>query len=77
MEEQENYLELREAFRKKIFKWLMVTNIVYRHNGHYKCPFYRKENRHSKTTAIAAYRKRWHLKAKPAELANKLGRVKT
>ena len=77
MEEWENYLQLREAFRKKIFKWLMAAKIVYRRNGLYKCPFYRKENQHSKTTAIAAYRKRWHLKAKPAELANKLGRVKT
>ena len=77
MEKWENYLQLREAFRKKIFKWLMAAKIVYRHNGRYKCPFCRKENQHSKTTAIAAYRKRWHLKAKPAELANKLGRVKT
>ena len=77
MEEWENYLQLREAFRKKIFKWLIAAKIVYWHNVLYKCPFCRKENQHSKTTAIAAYKKRWHLKAKPAELANKLGRVKT
>ena len=77
MEVWENYLQQREAFRKKIFKWLMVAKIVYRRNGLYKCQFCRKENEHSKTTAVAAYRKRWHLKAKPAELTKKLGRVTT
>ena len=54
----------------------MYGKIVYRRHGRYKCPFCMKGNKHTKTSAIAAYRKRWYSKAKPTEVVNTLTRIR-